>query len=95
MNFQTPPLPQMTSVIEHDVKDMIEVASELHFLQDEIVSTSDSSCVQESSSEENSSDHHLKNLFTSKLCDKPELLLNDDTPSLCLSDNLKKKIKLR
>ena len=94
---------------------MTEVASESYFMQDEILSISDSSIqenssvqeicsVQESSSVQEtcsvqesslvqqtcsvqeSSDHHLENVIPVKLCDKPELSLNDDASSLCLFD---------
>ena len=95
--------PQLSSVVIHDDKDMTEVASESYFIQDEILSISDSSVqenssvqetcsVQESSSVQQtcsvqeSSDHHIENLIPVKLCDKPELLLNDDASSLCLFD---------
>ena len=74
---------------------MTEVASESYFIQDEILSISDSSVqesssvqgtcsVQESSSVQQtcsvheSSDHHLENVIPVKLCDKPEMSLNDD-----------------
>ena len=98
--------PQLSSVVIHGDKDMTEppeVASESYFIQDEILSISDSSVqenssvqetcsVQESSSVQQtcsvqeSSDHHLENVIPVKLCDKPELLLNDDASSLCLFD---------
>ena len=89
--IETSSPPQLSSVVIHGDKDMTEVASESYFIQDEIVSTSDSS-VQESSSVQEtcivqeSSDHHLENLIPVKLCDKPEMLLNDDASSLCLFD---------
>ena len=47
--IETSSSPQLSSVVIHDDKDMTEVASESYFIQDEILSTSDSS-VQESSS---------------------------------------------
>ena len=89
--IETSSSPQSSSVVIHDDKDMTEVASESYFIQDEILSTSgssvqESSSVQETYSVQESSDHHLENLIPVKLCDKPELLLNDDASSLCLFD---------
>ena len=101
--LETSSPPQLSSDVIHDDKDMTEAASESYFIQDEILSTSDSSVqesssvqgtcsVQESSlvqqigSVQESSGHHLENLIPVKLCDKPELLLNDDASSLCLFD---------
>ena len=107
--LETSSPPQLSSVVIHDDKDMTEAASESYFIQDEILSTSDSSVqeicsVQESSSVQEtcsvqesslvqqtcsvqeSSDHHLENVIPVKLCDKPELSLNDDASSLCLFD---------
>ena len=98
--LETSSPPQLSSDVIHDDKDMTEVASESYFIQDEILSISDSSVqesssvqgtcsVQESSSVQQtcsvheSSDHHLENVIPVKLCDKPELSLNDD---LCLFD---------
>ena len=89
--LETSSPPQLSSDVIHDDKDMTEVASESYFIQDEILSISDSS-VQESSSVQQtcsvheSSDHHLENVIPVKLCDKPELSLNDDASSLCLFD---------
>ena len=101
--IETSSPPQLSSDVIHDDKDMTEVASESYFIQDEILSISDSSVqesssvqgtcsVQESSSVQQtcsvqeSSDHHLENVIPVKLCDKPELSLNDDASSLCLFD---------
>ena len=89
--LETSSPPQLPSVVIHGDKDMTEVASESYFIQDEIVSTSDSSVqesssVQETCSVQESSGHHLENLFTAKPCDQPELLLNDGASSLCLFD---------
>ena len=101
--LETSSPPQLSSDVIHDDKDMTEVASESYFIQDEILSISDSSVqesssvqgtcsVQESSSVQQtcsvheSSDHHLENVIPVKLCDKPELSLNDDASSLCLFD---------
>ena len=89
--LETPSPPQLSSVVIHGDKDMTEVASESYFIQDEIVSTSDSSVqesssVQQTRSVQESSDHHLENVIPVKLCDKPELSLNDDASSLCLFD---------
>ena len=101
--IETSSPPQLSSVVIHDDKDMTEVASESYFIQDEILSTSDSSVqesssvqgtcsvqessfVQQTGSVQESSGHHLENLIPVKLCDKPELLLNDDASSLCLFD---------
>ena len=113
--LETSSPPQLSSDVIHDHKDMTEVASESYFIQDEILSISDSSVqenssvqetcsvqesssvqgtcsVQESSSVQQtcsvqeSSDHHLENVIPVKLCDKPELSLNDDASSLCLFD---------
>ena len=83
--------PQLSSVVIHGDKDMTEVASESYLIEDEIVSTSDSSVqesssVQETCSAQESSAHHLENLFTARPCDQPELLLNDGASSLCLFD---------
>ena len=101
--LETSSPPQLSSDVIHDNKDMTEVASESYFIQEEILSISDSSVqesnsvqgtcsVQESSSVQQtcsvheSSDHHLENVIPVKLCDKPELSLNDDASSLCLFD---------
>ena len=101
--LETSSPPQLSSDVIHDDKDMTEVALESYFIQDEILSISDSSVqesssvqgtcsVQESSSVQQtcsvheSSDHHLENVIPVKLCNKPELSLNDDASSLCLFD---------
>ena len=101
--LETSSPPQLSSDVIHDDKDMTEVASESYFIQDEILSTSDSSVqesssvqgtcsvqesslVQQTGSVQESSGHHLENLIPVKLCDKPELSLNDDASSLCLFD---------
>ena len=101
--LETSSPPQLSSVVIHGDKDMTEVASESYFIQDEILSTSDSSVqesssvqetcsvqesssVQETYSVQESSGHHLENVIPVKLCDKPELSLNDDALSLCLFD---------
>ena len=101
--LETSSPPQLSSDVIHDDKDMTEVASESYFIQDEILSISDSSVqenssvqetcsvqesssVQQTGSVQESSDHHLENLIPVKICDKPELLLNDDASSLCLFD---------
>ena len=101
--LETSSPPQLSSDVIHDDKDMTEVASDSYFIQDEILSISDSSVqesssvqgtcsVQESSSVQQtcsvqeSSDHHIENVIPVKLCDKPELSLNDDASSLCLFD---------
>ena len=49
-------------------------------------SVQESSSVQQTCSVHESSDHHLENAIPVKLCDKPELSLNDDASSLCLFD---------
>ena len=49
-------------------------------------SVQESSSVQQTCSVHESSDHHLENVIPVKLCDKPELSLNDDASSLCLFD---------
>ena len=101
--LETSSPPQLSSDVIHDDKDMTEVASESYFIQDEILSISDSSVqenssvqetcsvqesssVQQTGSVQESSGHHLENVIPVKLCDKPELSLNDDASSLCLFD---------
>ena len=101
--LETSSPPQLSSDVIHDDKDMTEVASESYFIQDEILSISDSSVqenssvqetcsvqesssVQQTGSVQESSGHHLGNLIPVKICDKPELSLNDDASSLCLFD---------